>query len=97
MQEFTVGQRWISAAELQLGLGMVVEVELRTVSIIFPATTENRIYARQDAPLTRVRFRVGDWVEDHQGLALQVTGLSEQAGLQALAKSMISPITADFC
>ena len=81
MQEFTVGQRWISAAELQLGLGMVVEVELRTVSIIFPATTENRMYARQDAPLTRVRFRVGDWVEDHQGVALQVTGLTEHAGL----------------
>ena len=36
MQEFVIGQRWISAAELQLGLGMVIEIEHRTVSIVFP-------------------------------------------------------------
>lgn len=81
MQEFTIGQRWISAAELQLGLGMVVEVEPRTVSIVFPATTETRIYARQDAPLTRVRFRIGDWVENQQGDLLKVIELDESSGL----------------
>jgi len=81
MQEFTIGQRWISAAELQLGLGMVVEVEPRTVSIIFPATTETRIYARQDAPLTRVRFRAGDWVENQRGELLKVIELEEFSGL----------------
>ncbi|MCZ6722784.1 MAG: hypothetical protein O6938_02580, partial [Gammaproteobacteria bacterium] len=64
MQEISVGQRWISAAELQLGIGMVVEVEHRTVSIIFPATTETRIYARQGAPLSRVRFAPGDWIQN---------------------------------
>ena len=42
MQEFVIGQRWISAAELQLGLGMVIETEHRTVSIVFPATGETR-------------------------------------------------------
>ena len=57
MQDFVIGQRWISAAELQLGLGMVIEIEHRTVSIVFPATGETRIYARADAPLTRVRWR----------------------------------------
>ena len=64
MQEFSIGQRWISAAELQLGLGMVIEIEHRRVSIIFPATAEIRTYARQDAPLTRVRFKSGDWVQN---------------------------------
>jgi ATP-dependent helicase HepA len=81
MQEFVVGQRWISAAELQLGLGMVIEIEHRTVSIVFPATGETRIYARADAPLTRVRFREGDWVEKQDGLILKVLELTEANGL----------------
>jgi ATP-dependent helicase HepA len=81
MQEFVIGQRWISAAELQLGLGMVIEVEHRTVGIVFPATGETRIYARADAPLTRVRFRSGDWVERQDGEVLRVVELSETNGL----------------
>jgi ATP-dependent helicase HepA len=81
MQDFIVGQRWISAAELHLGLGMVIEIEHRTVSIIFPATGETRIYARADAPLTRVRFREGDWVERQDGENLRITGLDESSGL----------------
>ncbi len=72
MQDFVIGQRWISAAELQLGLGMVIEIEHRTVSIVFPATGETRIYARADAPLSRVRFRAGDWIERQDGEVLQV-------------------------
>jgi len=81
MQEFSIGQRWISAAELQLGLGMVIEIEHRTVSIIFPATAEVRTYARQDAPLTRVRFNPGDWVQNQSDDLLQVIDLQESAGL----------------
>ncbi len=81
MQDFVIGQRWISAAELHLGLGMVIEIEHRTVSIIFPATGETRIYARADAPLTRVRFREGDWVEKQSGESLLVMQISEAAGL----------------
>ncbi len=81
MQDFAVGQRWISAAELHLGLGMVIEIEHRTVSIIFPTTGETRTYARADAPLTRVRFREGEWVEKQDGEKLQVLSLSEAGGL----------------
>ena len=81
MQEFTVGQRWISAAELHLGLGMVIEIEHRTVSIVFPATGETRIYARADAPLTRVRFREGDWIEKQGGEQLRVLRVDEAQGL----------------
>ncbi|MCP4187819.1 MAG: RNA polymerase-associated protein RapA [Gammaproteobacteria bacterium] len=81
MQEFSIGQRWISAAELQLGLGMVIEIEHRTVSIIFPATAEVRTYARQDAPLTRVRFNPGDWVQNQSDDLLQVVALQESGGL----------------
>ena len=81
MQEFVIGQRWISAAELHLGLGMVIEIEHRTVSIVFPATGESRIYARADAPLTRVRFRPGEWVEKQSGELMQVKSVDENAGL----------------
>jgi ATP-dependent helicase HepA len=81
MQEFVIGQRWISAAELHLGLGMVIEIEHRTVSIVFPATGEKRIYARADAPLTRVRFREGDWIEKQDGEVLQILQVTENAGL----------------
>jgi len=81
MQEISVGQRWISAAELQLGIGMVVEVEHRTVSIVFPATTETRIYSRQDAPLSRVRFNSGDWIQNQQGDELKVVDIDESTAL----------------
>ncbi len=81
MQDFVIGQRWISAAELQLGLGMVIELEHRTVSIVFPAAGETRIYARADAPLTRVRFRNGDWIERQDGEILRVVESSETDGL----------------
>ena len=81
MQDFVVGQRWISAAELHLGLGMVIEIEHRTVSIVFPATGETRIYARADAPLTRVQFREGDRVEKQTGETLRVIRVDENGGL----------------
>lgn len=81
MQEFTIGQRWVSAGELQLGVGMVLEVEFRTVSIIFPATGETRIYAKQTAPLSRVSFAPGDSVQDQEGRDLEVQDVEEHAGL----------------
>ncbi len=81
MQDFVIGQRWISAAELHLGLGMAIEIEHRTVSIVFPATGETRIYARADAPLTRVRFRIGEWIETQSGDLLKILALQENAGL----------------
>ena len=82
MQQFTVGQRWVSAGELQLGVGMVLEVEFRTVSIIFPATGETRIYAKQTAPLTRVEFSAGDLVSDHEGREMQVEEVEEKSHLK---------------
>ncbi|VEB93227.1 ATP-dependent helicase HepA [Citrobacter koseri] len=47
---FTLGQRWISDTESELGLGTVVAMDARTVTLLFPATGENRLYARSDSP-----------------------------------------------
>ena len=82
MQDFTIGQRWVSAGELQLGIGMVIEVEHRTVSIIFPATGEVRVYAKQSAPLSRVGFSEGDVVSDQDGRELRVQSVEENNGLR---------------
>ena len=39
MNDFKVGQRWICDADLQLGLGTVMAVEARLVSISFIAAS----------------------------------------------------------
>ena len=75
--EFTPGQRWISDTELQMGLGTVLSVEHRTVTIIFHASGETRTYAKQSAPLTRVRFAAGDIVRSAEGWELHVTDVEE--------------------
>ncbi len=81
MQEFVPGQRWINHAELALGLGTVLTVEHRTVQIVFLASGETRVYAKETAPLTRVRFTTGDEVRDAQGNSLQVQSIEDQDGL----------------
>ena len=81
MTDFIPGQRWISEAELQQGLGTVLDCDERTVTVLFMATGETRTYARQSAPLRRVRFAPGDTVRSHEGWEMTVTGVREQAGL----------------
>ncbi len=79
--DFIPGQRCISEAELQMGLGTVLAVEPRTVTVVFMATGDTRIYARQSAPLSRVLFAPGDTVQSHDGRSLKVLSLREQDGL----------------
>ena len=57
---FAIGQRWLNHADGELGLGIVVESDPRRVTIHFPAVEEERTYASDNAPLTRVRLRAGD-------------------------------------
>ena len=58
--EFALGQRWVSHADAQLGLGIVVASEGPRVTLSFPAVGEERTYAAGRAPLTRLRFKAGD-------------------------------------
>lgn len=55
---FTLGQRWISDTESELGLGTVVALDARMVTLLFPAIGENRLYSRNDSPITRVMFNL---------------------------------------
>lgn len=81
MTEFAIGQRWMSESENRLGLGMVVGVDPRTVSVLFPAADEQRVYALASAPLTRVLFHVGDMVKSHEGWQLQIQNIQELKGV----------------
>jgi len=81
MPEFKVGQRWISDTELQMGLGVVTDAAHRTVTLLFPATGEQRTYASQTAPLTRVRVADGDTIQNLSGETLTVVSHREVGGL----------------
>ena len=81
MHDITPGQRWISDTEVDMGLGTVLTVEHRTITVVFLATGETRTYAKQTAPLTRVRFEVGDTIHNQEGKALHVESVVEQDGL----------------
>ncbi|AKH89984.1 RNA polymerase-associated protein RapA [Edwardsiella tarda] len=78
---FTLGQRWISDTESELGLGTVVALDARMVTLLFPATGENRLYARNDSPITRVMFNPGDTITTHEGWQLCIEEVQEQDGL----------------
>ncbi|WP_368913242.1 RNA polymerase-associated protein RapA [Mixta calida] len=78
---FTLGQRWISDTESELGLGTVVALDARMVTLLFPATGENRLYARNDSPITRVIFNPGDTVTSHEGWQLEVAEVRNDNGL----------------
>ena len=81
MEQFIAGQRWISDTELQMGLGTVLAVDHRTVTIVFLATGETRTYAKNNAPLTRVQFTPGDSVRSHEGWDLTIDSLAIDQGL----------------
>ncbi len=81
VDNFYPGQRWISESEPELGLGSVRRVTARTVTIGFEASDETREYARDNAPLRRVRFRVGDTIKSHAEAKLVVQSVAERAGL----------------
>ncbi|WLS78305.1 RNA polymerase-associated protein RapA [Erwinia pyri] len=78
---FTLGQRWISDTESELGLGTIVAVDTRMVTVLFPATGENRLYARNDSPITRVMFNPGDTITSHEGWQLEVEEVTTENGL----------------
>jgi len=78
---FTMGQRWVSQTESDLGLGLITDVSGRRVTIAFPAAEEERTYAMDNAPLARVRYRVGETLRDRHERALTVREVEDSEGL----------------
>ena len=81
MNDFIPGQRWISNTESELGLGMILEVAYNRVTVLFLATSERRVYAKDNAPLTRVRFNEGDQIESVDYVKITVQQVQENSGL----------------
>ncbi len=81
MTDFIPGQRWISNTESELGLGLILEVSFKRITVLFLASDERRIYASDNAPLTRVKFAVGDIIESIDEDKLTVMRLIETDGL----------------
>ena len=79
--DYIIGQRWVSHADAQLGLGVVVDFEGRRVTLAFPAVGEERTYATDNAPLTRLRFKAGDHISTTDDIELVVSEVHEQNGL----------------
>lgn len=78
---FSLGQRWISDAESELGLGTIVALEGRMLTLLFAASGEQRLYSVSEAPITRVRFNVGDEILSHDESKLLVTEVVENDNL----------------
>jgi ATP-dependent helicase HepA len=81
MHSFQKGQRWISESEPELGLGTIVQTGGSRVQIEFVAAKETRTYVAENAPLKRVRFRVGDKVKSNDDKEIQIEEVIEQHGL----------------
>ena len=97
MKQFIIGQRWISESEPELGLGVIVEVEAKTVTCFFPAAKVDRRYGIQTAPLKRISFALGDEVKSQDGKSFIVEETSESAGVityhgagQSLSESLLA-------
>ncbi|MGK0445934.1 MAG: ATP-dependent helicase HepA, partial [Bermanella sp.] len=81
MSQFICGQRWISLAEPELGLGIVSESQGRRVNIDFPLAEDTRLYSIGNTPLIRCRFEVNDRVALISGLEANIMAVKEEGGL----------------
>ena len=79
--EFIKGQRFISQTEQELGLGSVEDINHRMVKLAFAAANESRIYAKDNAPLSRIVFDIGDKVPARAGWELTVDSIQQLNGL----------------
>ncbi len=76
-----VGQRWMNYSEPEMGLGVIHEVLGRRVEINFPAIDEIRVYAIENAPLSRIQYVEGDQLSDQEDVVYKVKSIEELQGL----------------
>jgi len=80
VSEFIIGQRWISNTETELGLGIIVGIEGRQIKISFPAASEQRLYAMQSAPLSRIEHKPGETIRTQDEQSFQVISIEQHEG-----------------
>ncbi len=77
---FREGQRWLADNEASLGLGTLIEIELRQLKLMFPASGETRIYARDNPPLTRIKFAPGDRIKSEEQWEMAIERVVDDSG-----------------
>ena len=97
--EFITGQRFISQTEQELGLGRVESTNNRMVKLSFDAANESRIYAKDNAPISRILFEVGDKIPARSGWNLKIesvqllNGLAIYQGINDKGEDVLLPET----
>lgn len=81
MQHFVVGQRWMSETEPELGLGLLVEIQSKSLSFSFPQSQEVRTYGKTHPPVKRVRFVKDDELTLQDGTKVTVLEVQEREGV----------------
>tara|TARA_Y100000768_G_scaffold386004_1_gene373393 strand:- start:241 stop:2919 length:2679 start_codon:yes stop_codon:yes gene_type:complete len=74
--KYKTGQRYYSESEPELGLGVVTQLEGKTVQILYPQSSESRTYGIQTAPLKRFSLNVGEDVSS-EGVSAIITSVKE--------------------
>lgn len=78
--EFIPGQRWVSEAEPELGLGTILRVDDRALQVLFAKSGVVRNYSAHGAPLGRATFRVGQRIAG-RGISFVVERIDLRDGL----------------
>jgi ATP-dependent helicase HepA len=71
--EYAIGQRWVSNGEAELGLGIIKNNSGRRLEVSFPAAAEQRTYAAENAPLSRVTYPEGERVKTDEDVSFIIT------------------------
>jgi ATP-dependent helicase HepA len=79
--DFVIGQRWVSHSDTGLGLGIVTELSGRRVTLGFPAADEERTYAIDNAPLSRIMYQIGEEIETFDGERFVVRAVEDLGGV----------------
>ena len=96
MAELKIGQRWISETEPELGLGILESVSRHQIRLLFPASSEARLYAPANAPIKRVAFREGDTIHSQRGETVLIETVREADGLLTYVGGGIEVAEADL-
>ncbi|HKK56116.1 RNA polymerase-associated protein RapA [Marinobacter sp.] len=79
--DFVIGQRWVSHSDTALGLGIVTDLSGRRVTLGFPAADEERTYAIDNAPLSRIIYQIGEEIETFDGDRFVVRAVEDLGGV----------------
>ena len=79
--DFAIGQRWLSNTETNLGLGVIMSIDMRSISVLFPAVNEERSYAISQNALTRLQLSEGETAPHIDGWHITISDVTEQEGL----------------